>query len=79
MTDEIIKLIQSKNFKERIQGEYMELSERIRKLENYVNARNDTVKRDTYQDLLEKQLAIMKEYRFVLKQRADYEGVQVIF
>lgn len=73
MNDGIIRLIQSDNYKDRLRGEYLELTERLVKLKAFLKAVDDNAPKS----LLAQQFEVMKEYRHILKKRADIEGIQV--
>lgn len=77
MNDGIIRLIQSDSYKDRLKGEYLELTERLVKLKAFLNVVDDDFLASTSKSLLMQQFEVMKEYRHILKKRADIEGIQV--
>ena len=73
MTDGIIRLIRSDNYKNRLKGEYLELTERLVELNTFLKTMDDNAPKS----LLAQQFEVMKEYRHILKKRADIEGIRV--
>lgn len=76
MDNYIIKLLQSSDYKERLQGEYFELLERVNKLDIIL----DKYDRGTLNftpttpiDILKAQSATMKSYLYILDYRIKLE------
>lgn len=76
MNDSILKLIQSDDYKERLQGEYLELLDRTNKL-NRMLYRYDRglldFKPDTSIKILKSQLKAMQSYLYILDYRISIE------
>ena len=59
--EDTVDLMNSKDFKDRLRAEFLQLCIRISKLEKYLETNED--------ELLSAQLEIMKAYRSILKER----------
>lgn len=59
--EDTVDLMKSKDFKDRLRAEFLQLCIRISKLEKYLETNES--------DLLDAQLEIMKAYRSILKER----------
>lgn len=59
--EDTVDLMKSKDFKDRLRAEFLQLCIRICKLEKYLETNES--------DLLDAQLEIMKAYRSILKER----------
>ena len=59
--EDTVELMKSKDFKDRLRAEFLQLCIRISKLEKYLETNED--------ELLSAQLEIMKAYRSILKER----------
>ena len=59
--EDTVDLMRSKDFKDRLRAEFLQLCIRISKLEKYLETNES--------DLLDAQLEIMKAYRSILKER----------
>lgn len=59
--EDTVELMKSKDFKDRLRAEFLQLCIRISKLEKYLETNES--------DLLDAQLEIMKAYRSILKER----------
>lgn len=76
MDNNIIKLIQSDDYKERLQGEYFELLERVNKLDiilDKYDRGNLDFTPTTPIDILKAQSAAMKSYLYILDYRIKLE------
>ena len=72
MDNNIIKLIQSDDYKERLQGEYLELLERVNKLDIILDKYDRGTLNftpDTPIDILKAQSFSMKSYLYILDYR----------
>jgi len=56
-------------FKERLNDEYIQLNEKIEKLESFITSANFESVEDTQQALLKAQLMVMKSYSTILYER----------
>ena len=77
MDNNIIKLIQSDDYKDRLQGEYFELLERVNKLDIMLDKydRGDLDFTPTTPiDILKAQSAAMKSYLYILDYRIKLES-----
>lgn len=59
--EDTVELMKSKDFKDRLRAEFLQLCIRISKLEKYLESNGS--------DLLDAQLEVMKAYRSILKER----------
>ncbi len=78
MKEEIIKLIQSDDYKERLKGEILELRERLDKLTNFIEKwYNGTLESTPISPIykLEAQHLFMTNYLQILYYRAKLEGI----
>lgn len=76
MDDSILKLIQSDDYKERLQGEYLELLERTNKLKRMLYKYDRGLldfKSNTSIKLLKSQLKAMQSYLYILDYRITIE------
>lgn len=76
MDNYIIKLLQSSDYKERLQGEYFELLERVNKLDIILDKYDRGTLNftpDTAIDILKAQSAGMKSYLYILDYRIKLE------
>ena len=76
MDNYIIKLIQSIDYKKRLQGEYFELLERVNKLDIILDKYDRGTLNftpDTPIDILKAQSAAMKSYLYILDYRIKME------
>lgn len=84
------EMMYSKDYRERFKAEFFQLKIRTEKLENFlakIKAKyhyeniclaNDKIQHDCDEDLIEEQLIHMKEYLFILKQRAVIENIDIL-
>lgn len=82
MTELVINLIQSDDYKKRLLGEYLELKERYEKLHKFLIkceagalTNKDTIITTNEISLLEKQCNLMGNYLKVLEIRMEIEGI----
>lgn len=78
--DKTVDMMLSENYKERFRAEYHQLVNRENKLNKMVKAYKDGTldfKPKCSIDLLMWQLRIMQDYKYVLKRRAEIEGIEL--
>lgn len=77
--NETIEMMQSADYKERFEAEYYQLMIRIEKLDTMLN-RWDAGELDFEPtcpyDMLAAQLAAMRSYIFIMRMRAELEGIK---
>lgn len=78
--EEIYKLCNSEDYKDRFRGEYYQLKERTRKLKNMINTYNRgnlNFEPDCPMYLLHSQLEHMEAYLSILEFRSKIEGIKL--
>lgn len=80
MNEEILKLLESENYKDRMKGEYLFVKGKYEKLHSMLvksDAGTLGFKPDCNIDLFKEQAAAMGKYLYLLEVRAQIEGINL--